>query len=102
MLHVNFTKRFLNGINFYFFFWDLVEEFLHCKIESFPIKYSGLHICVNPHMESSWEPLISLLSIRLVTWKNNYVSSGVVILLNLVLNSIIVFYLFSLNMPVKI
>lgn len=47
-LGVNFHKRILIRINVDPSFLDLVEVFLHCKIESFPFRYLGSPIGVNP------------------------------------------------------
>lgn len=56
----------------------------------------------NPKKGGIWDPLIKLVSRRLVTWRNRFVSlGGRVALLNSVLNFIHVFFLSFMKMLVS-
>lgn len=55
----------------------------------FPFKYLGLLEGENPKNEKTWDPQVSLVTKRLASRRNEFVSlGGGVVLLNLVLNSI--------------
>lgn len=102
-LQVNFAKSSLIGVNSDSMFIDLTFDFLHCKKGSLPFKYLGLPIGTNPRLASMWEPLVNLLSKRLLYWKHMYVSlSGRVTLLNYVLNAIPIFFFSILKMSLKV
>lgn len=59
----------------------LAEHFLHYRVWSLPFMYLGLQVGENPHREQTWKPL--LVSRRLNSWGNKYVSyGGMVVLLN--------------------
>jgi hypothetical protein len=74
-----------------------------CKIGSVPFTYLGLPVGANPRLEMTWHPLIQLLTSRLGSWGNKYVSlGGRVVLLNSVLNAIPIFYMSVMKMPVKV
>lgn len=61
----------------------MVEEFLECKVESFPFKYLGLSVGANLNKENMWDTLVSLVTKRLASWRNIFVSlGGTVVLLN--------------------
>lgn len=52
---------------------------------------------------STWEPLLESLSGKLNSWSHKYISfGGRIILLNSVLNSLPIFYLSFLKMPVQV
>ncbi|CAI8594931.1 unnamed protein product [Vicia faba] len=73
-LQVIFSKSSLIGVNSGHAFLDLSREFLHCENESLPFRYLGLPIGVNPRLASTWDPLVNLLSRRLMSWKHRYMS----------------------------
>lgn len=81
-----------------FTFLGLGENFLHCNIGSIPLKYLGHSIGVNSRSLSIWQPLLDILINRLSSWSNKFVNFGRVILLNLVLNFIMIFFLSFLKM----
>ena len=70
---------------------------------SVPFTYLGLPCCANPRLEKTWQPLLQLLTIRLGSWGNKYVSlGGRVVLLYSVLNVIPIFYMSVMKMPVLV
>lgn len=52
-LKVNFSKRHLFGVNVIRSFLELVEAFLHRKVDSLPFKYLGLFVGSNPKKEGT-------------------------------------------------
>lgn len=73
---------------------DLEVNFLNCKVDSFPFKYIGLTVGAYLKKEGIWYPLVNQVTKSLAYWKNSFVSlCGKVILVNLVINSILVFFL---------
>ncbi|GAU43075.1 hypothetical protein TSUD_194290 [Trifolium subterraneum] len=102
-LKVNFAKSSIMGVNVSSVFLYLAERFLHCFVGSIPFTYLGLPVGANPRKESTWKPLLMALSSKLGVWRNRFVSlGGRVVLLKSVLNSIPIFYLSFLKMPVKV
>jgi len=70
------------------------EEFLYCRQGQLPFIYLGLPIGAKVRNERTWEPMISKMQKRLGSWKNRFLSAGGrLVLLNLVLNSIPIYYL---------
>lgn len=62
-----------------------------------------MYVGDNPQSESTWEPLVKLIWKKLDHGKHRYVIlSGIVTLLNYVLNDILVFYIFFIKMTMKI
>jgi hypothetical protein len=99
-LKVNFSKSRLIGVNVPTNFLERAASFLHCKIGSLPFVYLGLPVGANPRRVATWEPVVKTIEKRLFSWRNQYISlGGRVILINLVLSSIPVFYLSFLKMP---
>lgn len=72
-LRVNYDKSSLIGVNFDKPFLDLACDFLYCKKESPPFTYFGISVGANPCLVSTWEPLVNLLYIRLLSCKHMYV-----------------------------
>ena len=94
-LKINFFKSGLIGINVSGDFMEMACDFLNCNQGALPFKYLGLPIGVSSNSLSTWEPLLEQLKNRLNVWGNKYVSlGGRIVLLNSVLNSIPIFYLF--------
>lgn len=89
-------------INIDLAFQQMVEGFLHCKIESLIFQYLGLPVGAKARLESTWKPLLNLIWKILNTWPHMYASlGGKVILFNTILNIILVFFLSFLKMPMK-
>lgn len=102
-LRVKFSKSSSIRVNSDQTFLDLTYEFLYYKKDSLPFKYLGLPVGSNPRLAAMWEHLVNLLSRMLLSWKHMYVSlGGRVILLNYILNSIPIFFLYFLKMFVKV
>jgi len=102
-LKVNFFKSSVMGVNVGEEFLGLAERFLYCKVGSIPFIYLGLPVGANPRLEKTWQPLLHLLANRFGSWGNKYVSlGGRVVLLNYVLNSILMYYLSVMKMPVVV
>jgi hypothetical protein len=52
---------------------------------------------------STWEPMLNVVRRRLGSWGNKYVSlGGRIVLINVVLNAIPIFYLSYMKMPMKV
>jgi hypothetical protein len=102
-LKVNFWKSCLVGINVPNEFLDMASGFLNCRVGRTPFKYLGLPVGANPHLYSTWVPLLEVIKKRLGAWGNKYVSlGGRIVLINAVLSSIPIFFLSFMKMPVKV
>lgn len=76
-------------------------DFIQSKVGFLSFKYLGLPVSVNPTKVGTWDPLVQVVTNRLAYWKNRFVSLGErVVLLNLVLNSLPIFFLSFLKMVV--
>lgn len=80
---------------------DSACVFLCSKIETLPFKYLCLPVGVNPRLETTWDPLINVISKRLLLIAQIYHFGGQVVLLNPAFNVISIFYLYFLKMIVK-
>ena len=102
-LKVNFFKSCLIGVNVPSEFMDIASSFLNCTRGSLPFKYLGLPVRENPKRQTIWEPLLEQLSKKLNSWGNRFISlGGRVVPLNSVLNSIPIFYLSFMKLPVLV
>jgi hypothetical protein len=102
-LKVNFWKSCLFGMNVSNEFLTMASDFLNCRLGLLPFKYLGLPVGANPRLCSTWKPVVDAIKGRLCSWGNKYVSlGGRIVLINAVLNSLPIFYLSYLKMPVKV
>jgi hypothetical protein len=102
-LKVNFWKSCLVGVNVPGDFLHMATDFLNCRMGSLPFTYLGLPVGANPRVYTTWNPVISVIKRRLGAWGNKYVSlGGRIVLINSVLNSIPIFFLSYLKMPMKV
>ncbi|GAU34179.1 hypothetical protein TSUD_162800 [Trifolium subterraneum] len=102
-LRVNFWKSCLIGVNVRDDFMELACTFLNCIQGFVPFKYLGLPVGANPRRLSTWEPLVASLRKKLNSWGHKHVSiEGRLVLINSVLNSIPIFYLSFMKMPVQV
>ena len=102
-LEINFYKSSLIGVNVDLEFMDMTCSFLNCSKGSVPFKYLGLPVGANSRSMSTWEPMVETLSGRLNNWGHKYISfGGRIVLINSVLNSIPIFYLSLMKMPVQV
>ncbi|MCH79404.1 LINE-1 reverse transcriptase like [Trifolium medium] len=102
-LKVNFWKSCLMGVNVPSEFLDLACSFLNCRQGVIPFKYLGLPVGANPKRLSTWEPLLDYLNKRLNSWGKKHISfGGRIVLINSVLNSIPIFYMSFLKMPIQV
>jgi hypothetical protein len=102
-LKVNFHKSCLLGTNVSTEFLGMASTFLNCKVGSFPFMYLGLPVGARAKSLSTWEPVLDRINAKINFWGNRYISlGGQIILLNSVLNSVPIFYLSFLKMPVKV
>jgi hypothetical protein len=91
------------GVNVREDFMETTCNSLNCIRGSIPFKYLGLPVGANPHRMSTWEPLISSLHKKLNSWNHKHISfGGRLVLINSVLNSIPVFYMSLMKMPVQV
>jgi hypothetical protein len=102
-LRVNFWKSCLIGVNVSNDFLFMASDFLNCKIGTLPFKYLGLPVGANPRLSSTWAPMLDSIRKRLGSWGNKYISlGGRIVLINAVLNSLPIFFLSFLKLPVKV
>jgi hypothetical protein len=102
-LKVNFWKSCLMGINVSDNFMEMACNFLNCIQGSFPFKYLGLPVGANPRRLSTWDPLVISLRKKLNSWRHKHISlGGRLVLINSVLNSLPIFFLSFMRMPVQI
>jgi hypothetical protein len=102
-LKINFFKSSLIGVNVGEEFMEMACNFLNCREGCLPFKYLGLPVGANPKSVSTWEPLLECLGGRLNSWGHRYISfGGRIVLLNSVLNSLPIFYLSFLKLPVQV
>jgi hypothetical protein len=102
-LKVNYFKSCLIGINVPRDFLEMACNFLNCTEGSLPFNYLGLPIGANSRRLSTWEPLLEHVVKRLNLWGNKFICfGGRIVLLNSVSNSIPIFYLSFMRMPVSV
>jgi hypothetical protein len=102
-LKVNFWKSCLVGVNVTNDFLVMASDFLNCRLGSIPFKYLGLPVGANPRLSSTWKPMVDSIKRRLGSWGNKYISlGGRIVLINSILNSLPVFFLSYLKLPVKV
>jgi len=102
-LMVNFFKSCLIGINVERDFMEMACNFLNYNEGTLPFKYLGRPVGANPSSVSTWEPLLEHVTSRLNSWGNRYISfGGRIVLLNVVINVIPIFYLSYMKMPGKV
>ncbi|MCH92906.1 putative non-LTR retroelement reverse transcriptase, partial [Trifolium medium] len=91
------------GINVSDSFMETACSFLNCIHGGVPFKYLGLPVGANPRRMSTWVPLLDRLRNKLNSWGNKHLSlGGRLVLINSVLNSIQVFFLSFMKMPVHV
>jgi hypothetical protein len=102
-LKVNFWKSCVMGVNVSNDFLVMASEFLNCRIGHLPFKYLGLPVGANPRLSSTWAPMLDLIKRKLGSWGNKYISlGGRIVVINAVLNSLPIFFLSYMKMPVKV
>jgi hypothetical protein len=102
-LKVNFWKSCLLGVNVDKTFMTWACNFLNCIQGSIPFKYLGLPVGANPRRISTWEPMVEKIRRKLNSWGNKHISfGGRLVLINLVLNSIPIFYMSFMKMPSQV
>jgi hypothetical protein len=102
-LKVDFWKSCLIGVNVPNYFLQMASDFLNCRMGSTPFQYLGLPVGANPRLSSTWKPMVDAMRRRLQSWGNKYISlGGRIVLINAVLNSLPVFFLSYLKLPVKV
>ncbi|GAU24549.1 hypothetical protein TSUD_148900 [Trifolium subterraneum] len=102
-LKVNFWKSGLIGVNVDPNFLIMASTFLNCRLDTLPFNYLGLPVGANAKSIATWEPLLEFLRNRLNSWRNKHISlGGRIVMINVVLNAIPIFFLSFLRMPVKV
>lgn len=98
-----FSQSCFIGINLPLGFMEMTCNFFHYSEGSIPFTYLDLSVGANSRKLFTWEPLLEKLRNRLNSWRNKYVSFGRrIILLNLGLNAVQIFYLSFLKMSTRI
>lgn len=75
-LKVNFSKSCLIGINVPRDFMDMTCNFLGCRECNLPFKNLGLLVGANHRSITTWDSLLELMTKRLNSWGNRFVSFG--------------------------
>jgi hypothetical protein len=102
-LKVNFWKSSLMGVNVDNDFMELASNFLNCICGGIPFKYLGLPVGTSPRRLSTWAPMVERIRSKLNSWGNKHISfGGRLVLINSVLNSIPIFYMSLMKMPVQV
>jgi hypothetical protein len=102
-LKVNFWKSCPIGVNVSEDFLLMATKFLNCRRGSIPFKYLGLPVGANPQKFSTWDPMLNVIKGRLGSWGNKHVIlGGRIVMINVVLSAISVFYLSFIKMPTKV
>lgn len=58
-------------------FLTSLGDFLNCDIRILPpCKYLILSVGASPKLESTWDPLVNLLTKKLHSWRHTYFSLG--------------------------
>lgn len=55
-------------------FLNLPDDFLHYKVGNIPFNYLGHLMGANPKKENTWYPLVKVVTKRLASWRNKFVS----------------------------
>ncbi|GKV05101.1 hypothetical protein SLEP1_g17145 [Rubroshorea leprosula] len=101
-LKVNFFKSALYGINVKAEDISKWAESLNCMVGDIPFKYLGVPVGANPRKFSTWAPIIDCLRLKLSGWKCESLSfGGRIVLLNVVLSSIPVYFFAIMRAPIK-
>ncbi|XP_050232969.1 uncharacterized protein LOC126681474 [Mercurialis annua] len=99
-LKINYHKSSITGLNVDEFSLDKASDILHCKIEELPITYLGLPLSERAVGVKMWDPVISIFSSQLSTWRGNLLSpAGRLTLIKSVLCSLPVYYLCTFRNP---
>jgi hypothetical protein len=102
-LKVNSSKSRIMGINVTQDFLRFASIFLNCRTSTVLFTYLGLPVGASHQRATTWEPLINSLRKRLGGWGNKYVSrGGRIVLLNLVLNAISIYFLSFMKIPIHV
>jgi hypothetical protein len=102
-LKVNFWKSSFMGINVDDDFMELASNFLNCMRGGIPFKYLGVPVGASPRRLSTWAPMVEKIRSKLNAWGNRHISfGGRLVLINSVMNSIPIFYMSLMKMPVQV
>nr|KYP62679.1 hypothetical protein KK1_017224 [Cajanus cajan] len=93
-LKVNFFKSQLLGVNVDQVWLQSLDQFLNCKVGSFPCSYLGLPLGANLARLTTWQPVVRKVEKKLSKWKSKLLSfGGRLVLLKSVLHSISIYFL---------
>lgn len=102
-LKVNFHKNNFIGINVDGNFKVAAARFLTYMCGILPFKYLGLPVGADPKSLLTWKPVLDSVQKRLSSWKRRHLYlGGRITLINVVLNSIPVYYLSFPKLPKKV
>lgn len=99
-LCVNFHKSKLVGVNLELDFIEATSSFMSCEVGIFPFLFLGISIGENLGTKATWNPFFNKFQQKLSLWKSRKLSiSGVVALLNSVVNSLSINFLSFFSAP---
>ncbi|KAE9610108.1 hypothetical protein Lalb_Chr07g0183091 [Lupinus albus] len=102
-LKINFNKCNLLDVNIMEDHIIRCADFLQCKISSKSFTYLGIPVGVSHKRKSTWSNLIDKIQSRLAFWDSNQISfGGQVILTNVVLSALPVYYLSFYKAPISV
>jgi hypothetical protein len=71
------------------------STFLHCGVDSIPFRFLGISMGANPRRKVTWKPIVESTRKSLSRWKShNLPIGGRITVINLVLSSLPLFFLF--------
>jgi hypothetical protein len=101
-LHVNYHKTTLVPINTDSWYANLLANALRCKVESLPFTYLGLPLGTTKPSVADIMPLVSRVDKRLSGISSLMTYTGRLTLLNSVINSLPVYAMCTLKVPITI
>ncbi|CAL5184247.1 unnamed protein product [Lathyrus oleraceus] len=102
-LRVNFFKSSICGVNLNLEFLEAASVFLHRGVCPLPFKFMGILVEDSMRKTEMWKYVIDNLRRRFAVWRGKSLSiSGIVVLINWVLNAMLIFTLSSYKAPLVI
>ncbi|KAK1321143.1 hypothetical protein QJS10_CPA03g01111 [Acorus calamus] len=99
-LQINFEKSAMLGINVGRQELDAYADIFQCQVQEFPVRHLGLPLHLSNFLKAEWAPMIERFEKRLEGWRGNLLSSGGhLILLQVVLSNLPIFFLSIFKIP---
>ncbi|KAL9681628.1 hypothetical protein QQ045_013414 [Rhodiola kirilowii] len=100
-LKINFSKSMCYGIGLKEEETQSFARVLGCPVGSFPMKYLGLQVGVNPSRVSTWAPILQKFKDKLASWKSvNLSMAGILVLIKAALCNMPLYYASIYKIPI--